>query len=177
MFPVGDGFVPSFSPSNIHPGSLFFSTSCPSPFSFCPNCLLSARFCVFSRPPPASGHKLSVRWTAPHPPAAGRPISSPGFLSSVPYVGLRPPPRPVLLVVLGLGVGKGAKETAPPTMVWSPLTRRKTTPGSACRLRRSSSLFDSCGDRLSVCPLPPLPLSPYNCTYPDTIPPNGSVSS
>ena len=45
-----------FPPSKIHPGSLISKTSCPSPLSFRPNCLLFARFYVFSRPPPASGH-------------------------------------------------------------------------------------------------------------------------
>ena len=81
-----------FPPSKIQPVSLFFSTSCPSPLSFRPNFLLSARFCIFSRPPPASGHSSSVCRKSTNPPAAVRPMSSPGFLSSVPYVGLRPPP-------------------------------------------------------------------------------------
>ena len=52
---------------------------------------------------------------------------------SVPYVGLHPPPpRPVRLVVLGLGVGGGAKETAPPAMVLSISSRRQASPGKAC---------------------------------------------
>ena len=60
-----------FPPSKIQPGSLLSRTSCLSSLSFCPNCLLSARFCVFSRPPPASGHPSSVRQKSTKPPAAG----------------------------------------------------------------------------------------------------------
>ena len=81
-----------FPPSKIQPGSLLSRTSCPSPLSFRPNCLIFTRFCVFSRPPPASGHPSSVRWEATNPPDDGRPMSSPGFLSSVSYAGLHPPP-------------------------------------------------------------------------------------
>ena len=43
------------------------------------------------------------------------------------------------LVVLGLGVGGGAKETAPPAMVLSPASRLPW-PGNACLRRRSNSL-------------------------------------
>ena len=162
-------------PSKILPGSFLYRTSCPWPFSFRPNCLISARFCVFIRPPPASGHPLSVRRKATNPPATGRPMSSPGFLSSVPYAGLHPPPRPVRLVVLGLGVGGGAKETAPPAMVLSPSTRQQAPPRLVCLRRRSISLFDSCGARLYVCPPLPLSLSLYNRTCPYTLPPKGRV--
>ena len=84
MFPVGDGLVPSFlfPPSKIHPGSLHPTTSCPSPLSFLPICLLSAHFCLFSRPPPVSIHHIvrppsSVRRKATNPPAIGLPMSSP----------------------------------------------------------------------------------------------------
>ena len=89
-----------------------------------------------------------------------------------------PPPRPVRLVVLDLGVGGGAKETAPPAMVLSSLMRRHASPGIACLCRRSRSLFDFIGARLYVFPPPPpLPLSPYNRTSPDTLPPNGRLFS
>ena len=52
----------------------------------------------------------------------GRCHASPGVLDSVPMFGGLPP-RPVRLVVLGSGVGGGAKDTAPPAMVLSPSTR------------------------------------------------------
>ena len=58
------------------------------------------------------------------------------------------------LVLLGLGVGGGAKEKAPPAIVWSPSTRRQASPGISCLCRRSSSLLDSLGARLSVSPSP-----------------------
>ena len=55
MFPVGDGLVPSFPPFKDLTGILAHPiTSCPSPLSFRPICLLSARFCLFSQPPPVS---------------------------------------------------------------------------------------------------------------------------
>ena len=54
--------------------------------------------------------------------------------------GLCPPPRPVRLAVLGLGVGRGAKETAPPAMVLSPSTRPVGVAGKACLRRRLNSL-------------------------------------
>ena len=82
------------------------------------------------------------------PPADGRPMSSPGVLSSV--CRFAPPPRPVRLVVRGLGVGGGAKDTAPPAMVWSPLTRWQASPGITCLRRRLISLLDSLGAHLSV---------------------------
>ena len=48
------------------------------------------------------------------------------------------------LVVLGLGVGGGAKETAPPAVVLSPLSRRQASPASGqvhSYARRSISLL------------------------------------
>ena len=42
-----------------------------------------------------------------NPPSDCRPMPSPGFLSSVPYENF-PPLQPVLLAILGLGVGGGA---------------------------------------------------------------------
>ena len=120
-----------FSPSNIPPGSLIYRTSFPSPLSFRPKCLLSARFCVFIRPPPASGQPSSVRWKATNPPAK-QPTKCPLLVScTASHMQVCTPPRPERLVVLGLGVGGGEKETAPPVMVLSPSTRRQATPGLA----------------------------------------------
>ena len=63
------------------------------------------------------------------------------------------PPRPVRLVVLGLGVGGGAKETAPPRdgleSFVSSFVARESVPSSTLVFP-----LDSCGARLSVC-LPP----------------------
>ena len=162
-----------FPPSKIHPGSLPSRESFLSPLSFLPFCLLSVHISLFSRPPPAaSGPSSSVcrkssdlRLTADQCP----------LLFSFPAAICRfSPPQPMRLVVLGLGVGGGEKETAPPVMVWSPSTRRQATPGLACRLRHSSSLFNYCGARLSVCPPPPYPYN-HTCLY--TLPPNGRVFS
>ena len=84
-----------------------------------------------------------------------------------PNAGLYPPPRPVRLVVLGLGVVGGAKETAPPVLVLSPSTRpvgvgRESVPSSTLEFP-----IDTCGDRLSVCPPPPPPFAvqPYVSLY------------
>ena len=169
--------VPSFSPpSKIHLGSLPARASFPYPISFLPFCLLSVHISVFSRPPPAaSGHSSSVRRKSTNPPAATADQCP--LLVSCPAVHMQvcTPPQPVRLVVLGLGVGGGAKETAPPAMVWSPSTCRQASPGLACLVnaRVSSSIL--------VVPVslydPPLPLSPYNrtCTY--TLPLNGRLFS
>ena len=43
------------------------------------------------------------------------------------FAGL--PPRPIRLVVRGSGVGGGAKETAPPAMALSSLTRQQASSG------------------------------------------------
>ena len=67
------------------------------------------------------------------------------------HMQVSPPPRPVRLEVLGLGVGGGAKETPPPAMVLIPSTRRPALPGLAYLRQRSSSLFDSCSSRVLMC--------------------------
>ena len=150
--PVRDGSGPLLFPhSKIHPGSLPSRASYPYPLSFLPFCLLSVHISVFSRPPPAASfHSSSVSRKATNPPAATADQCP--LLVSCPAAHMQvcTPHRPVRLVVLGLGVGGGANEMAPPAMVWSPLTRRQATPGLACLCRRSSSFFDSCGARLSV---------------------------
>ena len=135
----------SFSPLQGSSGFLALQTF-PSPLYFSPICLLSARFCLFSRPPPVSiphivRPPLSVRRKAINPPASVDQCLLLVSFPSVPYAGLHPP-RPVRLVVLGLGVGGGAKETAPPAMVLSPSTRRQASPGQvACLFQRRRSSF------------------------------------
>ena len=113
--PVRDGSGPLLPPpSKIHPGSLPSWASFPSPTYFLPFCLLSVHISIFSRPPPAaSGPSSSVRrkysslrMTADQCPLL---VSCPAAHNA----GLHPP-RPVRLVVLGLGVGGGTKETVPP---------------------------------------------------------------
>ena len=116
---------------------------------------VSVRFCVGVRPPPAaSGHPSYFRRKSS---ALRLKVDQFPLLVSFPAshkAGLHPPPRPVRLVILVLGVGGGTKETAPPAMVWSPLTRRQASPMLECLRRLSSSLFNSCGALLSVCPSP-----------------------
>ena len=142
-----------FFPLQESPGFLPFRAF-PSPLSFRPFCLLSVHKRVFSRPPPVSG--------PPHRPSAGE----------LPTLRLRPtnvlfwfpdpashmqactPPRPIRLVVLGLGVGVcgGAKETAPPAVVLSLSSRRQASPDrrpSACLRPTLDFPLDSCGPQWS----------------------------
>ena len=150
-FPSEMILVPSFPPPEIRPGALLSRTSCPSPLSFRPFPLLSVHKCVFSRPPPVSG--------PPHRPSAGelptlrlRPTNVLfWFLDPASHMqACTPPPRPIRLVVLGLGVGVcgGAKEKAPPAVVLSPSSRRKASPDrrpSACLRPTLDFPLDSCG--------------------------------
>ena len=71
------------------------------------------------------------------------------------------PSRPVRLVVLGLGVGRGAKETATPAMVLSSSRRQQAWPGIACLRRRSRNSIPLRGSPS------PLPLFPH----PSQVPP------
>ena len=158
--------VPPFPPLQDSPGFLALQGIFPVSSLLSSNCLLSVRFCVAGRPPPAaSGHLSSFRRKS----SALRLTTDqcPLLVSCPAYAGLHPP-RPVRLVVLGLGMGGGVKETAPPAMVWSPSMRRQATPGLACLRQRSSPLFDSLGARLSICPPPPppFPVQPYVFRYP-----------
>ena len=59
-----------------------------------------------------------------------------------------------------MGVSGGAKETAPPAMVWSPSTRRQASPGLACLVnaRVPSSILVV---PVSLSPPPPPPPPPY----------------
>ena len=146
-----------FPHSKNHLGSLPSRTSFPSRLFFLPFCLLSVHISLFSRPPPpASIPSSSVCWKSS---ALRLTDNKCPLLFSCPAAHMQvcTPPRHVRLLVLALGVGGEAKETAPPAMVWILSTRRQATPGLAFRLQRSSSLFDSCGARLSVCSTPPLP--------------------
>ena len=133
--PVGDDVVPSFFPS-LRDSSGFLApsgTSCPSPLSFLPICPLSARFCVVSL---LSSSVCSPPWSFPHRPSVGglptlwlRPTNVLfWFPDPASHMQVCTPPRPVRLVVLGLGVGGGAKETAPPAVVLSPSSRRQASP-------------------------------------------------
>ena len=137
MFPVRDDFGSFlFFPSETRPGALLSRTSCPSPLSFRPFSLLSVHKRVVSRPPPVSGppHRPSPIVRPPEsyqPSGSGRPMFSFGSPTQRPICRLAPPPpRPIRLVVLGLGVGVcgGAKETAPPAVVLSPSSRRQVSP-------------------------------------------------
>ena len=137
----------SFSPLQDSSG-LFALQTLHSPLSFRPICLLSTRFCLFSRPPPVSIPHIvrppsSVRRKATNPPASVNQCLLLVSFPRVPYAGLHPPPRPVWLVVLGLGVGGGAKETAPPALVLSPSTRRQASPGRVRAYNNVDARFPS----------------------------------
>ena len=101
-FPVDDDVVPSFFPLQDSSGLLAPSvTSFPSHLSYLPICPLSARFCVFSCPPPVSGppHHPSVREL---PTLRLRPTNVLFcFPDPASHMQVCTPPRPVRLVVLG----------------------------------------------------------------------------
>ena len=137
MFPVSDGcWSLPFPPSKIQPVSFPSKASCPSPLSFRPKYLLSVRVCVIRRPPPAVAFSsvvrpsedscITLRRVADQMPLYWCPFQRPVCRFAPPS------PQPMRLVVLGLGVGGGAKETAPPAMVWSPSTHRQASPRIAC---------------------------------------------
>ena len=148
-----------FFPLQDSPGFLPF-IAFPYPLSFRPFCLLSVHKRVFSRPPPVSGppHRPSPIVRPPEsyqPSGSGRPMSSSGFPTQRPICRFAPPPRPVRLVVLGLGVGGGMKETAPPAVVLSPWSRRQASPADGqvhAYARRSMSLLSTCGSCLVLSP-------------------------
>ena len=93
----GDDVVPSFlPPPRFIRAPCSKQTSCPSPLSFLPICPLSARFCVFSHPPPVSctPHRRSpiVRPSKSYQPSGfGRPMSSSGFPTQRPICKFAPP--------------------------------------------------------------------------------------
>ena len=90
------------------------------------------------------------------PPADGQPMSSSGGLSGVCRFA-PPPPDLCGWCYLAWVWVEGQRRRHPPAMVWSPSTCWQASPGLACLCRRSISLFDSYGARLSVCPPPPSP--------------------
>ena len=165
--------VPPYPPLQDSP--VFLALQCISPiFSLLSSyCLLSVRFCVVDCPPqkrlvtrPSVGSLQPSSWLLTKCP--------PDVLSSVPYEGLRPPPRPVRMVVLGLGVGGGAKETAPPAMI---LRSSMCCCHTTRRLVRTQdrSIFDALDSpRWSLYPslcLPPpppphFPVQPHMSQYP-----------
>ena len=133
----------------------------PSPLSFRPFCLLSVHKRVFSRPPPAASGPSSFvrRMSTTNRLTADQSLS--WFPVQRSKMQVCTPPRPVRLVVLGLGVGGGAKETAPPAMVLSPSTcpvgvARESVPSSTLEFP-----LNSCGACLSVCLPPPFPVQSY----------------
>ena len=104
----------------------------------------------------------------------GRPMSSSGFLPQRPICRFAPPPRPVRLVVLGLGLGGGAKGDGAPHDCLESLDLSADV---AFRRQRSNSLSILVVPISLPAPPLPLPLSPYNRTCPSTLPPNGRVFS
>ena len=110
-------------------------TSCLSPLSFLPICPLSAHFCVFRQ---LSSSVWSPQSSVPHRPSAGelptlRLWPTNGlfwFPNPASHMQVCTPPLPIRLVVLGLGVGGGEKETEPPAVVLSPSSRRQASPAS-----------------------------------------------
>ena len=110
---------PPFSPLQDLPGFLSLQGILTVSSLFSSYCLLSVCFCVVDRPPPAAaGHPSSVRWKIRVHPSGWLPTKMPFSWCPVqrPVCRFAPPPLPVRLVVLGLGVGGGAKETAPPAI-------------------------------------------------------------
>ena len=86
------------------------------------------------------------------------------------------PDRHVRMLVLGSGVGGGASETAPPLVILRYYMRIHTSSLHSIRRRRIIDALESLSMivvPVSVSP-PPLPLSPYNRTCPNTLPTNGS---
>ena len=182
-FTVGDGLVPSFlfPTSKIHPGSLLCKHSC-----------LLSLFILSASSPPVYVYSadplqcLFPTLSVPPRPSVGKlptlRIRSTNVFSCFPspasHMQVCSPPRPVRLVVLGLVVGGGSKETAPPAMVLSPSTRRQASPGRVACLfqhQRSSSLLILAVLVSLSAPPPPIPLSPYNRTCPSTLQPNGRL--
>ena len=109
--PVLDGSGPLlFSPSKIHPGYFPSRLSFPSPLSSLPFCLLSLHIRVFSRPLQQRLflHHISVGSLQPSSWRSTNVLS--WFPVQRPICRFAPPPPlPVWLLVLGLGVGGEAK--------------------------------------------------------------------
>ena len=128
--------VPSFTPPprfvwvpcsfwNILPVSSLFSSYMPPLRPFL--CIQPTPSSVWS--PPPSVPPSSVRRRATNPRLRPTNVLF-WFPDPASHMQVCTPPRPVRLVVLGLGVGGGAKETPPPAVVLSPSSRRQASPAS-----------------------------------------------
>ena len=157
-FPSEMIWVPSFfPPSEIRPGALFFSTSCPSPLSVRPfSSSLSIN--VYSAAalqcmvPPIVCQPASYQ-----PSGSGRPMSSPSFPTQRPICRLAPPSPDLYgwwyLAWVCVCV-EGRKETAP-RGVLSPSSRRQASPDgrpSACLRLTLDFPLDSCGPQSTRVP-------------------------
>ena len=95
MFPVSGGSgPPPFPAIQDSPRFLALQGIFPVSSLLSSYCLLSFRFCVFGRPPPAAaGHPSYVRWRIPLQPSGWMRTKcpSPGVLLSVLYACLHPP--------------------------------------------------------------------------------------
>ena len=100
--------APPSLPPPISPPSSLSSANLPARISLFPPLSSSPSVCLY--PPSARMTDLMAAGVSPSVPT---------------FDGL--PPRPMQLVVLGLGVGGGAQETAPPVMDLSSLTRRQAS--------------------------------------------------
>ena len=131
------------------------------------------RTCLFRRPSPSSSvWSLGVRPAEVYnPPADGQPMFSPGFLSSVPYEGLLPPTYAAGGTWLRCG-WRGEGDGAPCNGLEFLNAFTGVAQLSFLR-RRSWTLVDSRGARLSVCP----PLSLYNRICSNNLPPNRRLFS
>ena len=157
--PVRDGSGPLlFPPSKIHPGSLPARASFPYPLFFLPFCLLSVHISVFSRPPPAaSGHSSSVRRKATNPPAATDDQCPLLVSCAAAHMQACTPPPTCAAGGTWLGCGRRGEGDGAPRDGLESLNASAGVAWVTGPCRRSSSLFDYCGARLSVSPPPPSP--------------------
>ena len=163
-----------FPPSEIHPGSLLLQEHLAR---------LLSLFFLYSPSPPVSVYSAYplqclvppiVRPSESYQPSGfGRPMSSSVFPTQRPKCRFAPPPTCAAggtwLGCGWRGKGDGAPRDGLESFV-SSFVARESVPSLTLEFP-----LDSCSARLSVCPPPPLPLSPYNRTCPSTLPPNGRV--
>ena len=157
MFPVSDGFgpfllppprfsqVPCFPEHLARILSLFvLNASSPSVSVYSADPLQ----CLFIHRP-SIGKIPTLQLTADQCPLL---VSSPAS-----HMQVCAPPPTCAAGGTWLGYGWRGEGDAPPAMVLSPSTRHPASPKLACLRQRSSSLFNSCGARLSVSPPSPFP--------------------
>ena len=114
-FPSEMILVPSFSPpSEIRPGALLYITSCPSPLSFRPFCLLSVHNAYSAAPlqclvPPIVRPPESYQ-----PSGSGRPMSSSSFPNQRPICRFAPPPPTCAAGGTWIGCGCGGEGDGAP---------------------------------------------------------------